>query len=449
MRSINKILIANRGEIAARIIRTAKRLGIATVAVYSEADAAAFYLRDADERVLIGPPAARDSYLKIEQILLAARQTGADAVHPGYGFLSENADFAAACRANNLNFIGPPTEAIVAMGSKIAARQSAIAADVPVLPGTERLNDLHQAHAAASKLGYPLLLKPAGGGGGIGMQRINTPADLDKYFTMAADKAVRFFGDGAIYLEKFLTPARHIEIQLAADSHGNVVHLGERECSLQRRHQKVMEETPSPAVQTSLRDAMTAAAIRLAKHVGYASLGTVEMLSDGSSFYFLEMNTRLQVEHTVTEMVTGLDLVEWQIHIAMGERLPAKQAEITFSGHAFECRICAENPDKNFLPSPGQITRFDLPSGPGVRNDVGVAAGDTVTPFYDPLIAKLIVHGADRTGALARLRAALGAYHVEGVTTNLAMHQRIVNEAAFIDGELSTHFLREKLALRA
>ena len=446
---IRKLIIANRGEIAARVIRTAKHLGIATVAVHSEADARAFHLRDADERVSIGPAAARDSYLKIEQILAAAKQTGADAVHPGYGFLSENPDFAAACREVGLTFVGPPTEAIRAMGSKTAAREAAVDAGVPVLPGSAVVKDLPEALRLAATLGYPLLLKPTAGGGGIGMQKCRDEKDLNRFFEAASGAASRFFGDGGVYLERFLEQARHVEVQIAADHHGHVVHLGERECSIQRRHQKVMEETPSPGITPALRSAITDAAVRLAKHVNYASLGTVEMLTDGAAFYFLEMNTRLQVEHTITEMVTGLDLVEWQIRIAMGEALPTTQAGIQFRGHAFECRICAENPDKSFMPSPGQITCFEVPVGPGVRNDVGVAEGDYVTPYYDPMVAKLIVHAPTRAAAVERLAVALQDYRVEGIATNLRMHQAIVAHAAFRAGELSTHFLRERLNLKA
>ncbi len=445
---IKKLLIANRGEIAARVIRTAKRMGIRTVAVHSEADARALFVAAADEAVAIGAAAARESYLKIEQILRAARETGADAVHPGYGFLSENAEFARICREAGLTFVGPPTEAIAAMASKVAARDTAKRAGVPLLPGSEALADLDEARAEAERIGYPVLLKASGGGGGIGMQLVKSAADLEKHFQSARDKAQRFFADGAVYLEKLLERPRHIEIQIAGDHHGHLVHLGERECSLQRRHQKVLEETPSPALNDALREGMAAAALSLARAVGYASLGTVEMLFSEGQFYFLEMNTRLQVEHTVTEMVTGLDLVEWQLRIAMGEPLPARQQDLRFHGHAIQCRICAEDPDKGFLPSPGQITRFLVPEGHGVRNDVGVGENDFVTPHYDPMIAKLVVHGPDRATTIQRLGQALEAYTIQGVATNLGMHRRIVREPAFVQGDLSTAFLKEHLGYK-
>ncbi len=445
---IRKVLIANRGEIAARLLRTAKRLGLATVAVYSEADAQAYYLAEADETVCIGPPEARQSYLKGADIIAAALHVGADAIHPGYGFLSEDAEFAAQVRAAGLNFVGPPTASIAIMGNKTTARKAAQEADVPVLPGSEALSDLAQARAAAAAVGYPVLLKPSAGGGGIGMQQVGNEAELDKHFVACQTRAQRFFGKGSLFLEKYLPRAHHIEVQIAADAYDHVVHLGERECSIQRRHQKVLEETPSPVVSAALRARMTAAAIRLARHVGYQSLGTVEMLLADDAFYFLEMNTRLQVEHTVTEMVTGLDLVEWQLRLAMDEPLPAVQADIENSGHALQCRICAENPAKRFLPAPGTITSFVPPTGPGVRNDVGVRSGDTVTAFYDPLIAKLIVHGSDRPAAVARLAAALDAYVVEGITTNLAMHRQIVGDPAFLQGNVSTHYLRDQLGMK-
>ena len=445
---IQKVVIANRGEIASRVIRTAKRLGIRTVAVHSEADARAVHVGEADERVPIGPAAARDSYLKVEQILEAAQKTGADAVHPGYGFLSESAEFAKACRDAGLTFIGPPIEAIAAMASKVASRAVAERANVPVIPGTAELASADEAVAAAERVGFPVLLKPSGGGGGIGMSTAQSADEIVKHFQGVRERAQRFFGDGAVYLEKLLAQPRHVEVQVAGDAHGHLVHLGERECSIQRRHQKVVEETPSPAVDEELRERLVQAALRLARAVGYSSLGTVEMLVEGRELYFLEMNTRLQVEHTVTEMVTGLDLVEWQFRVAMGEELPARQDDIRFCGHAIQCRIYAEDPDRGFFPSPGRITRFLVPRAAGVRNDVGVVQGDFVTPYYDPLIAKLVVHGPDRDGAIARLREALAAYQIEGLATNLAMHRRIVADEAFVRGELSTHFLRARLGLK-
>lgn len=448
MSGISKMLIANRGEIAVRLIRTAERLGIQTVAVCSEADAHALHVREADAHVVIGPAAARDSYLNIDSLLAAAKQSGVDAVHPGYGFLSESVAFAAACRAQGLTFVGPPTACIAAMGSKIAARAAAVRAGVPILPGTAALADLDAACRAAQDMGYPVLLKAAGGGGGIGMQQVANEAELVTHFAALQDKATRFFAQGAIYLEKLLPRPRHVEVQIAGDDYGNLVHLGERECSIQRRHQKVLEESPSPAVSPALRQRLTDAALNLARQVGYSSLGTVEMLLDGDDFYFLEMNTRLQVEHTVTEMVTGLDLVEWQIRIALGEALPVDQQGIAFAGHAFQCRICAENPDKGFLPAPGRITELILPEGAGVRHDVGVVSGDLVTPFYDSMIAKLVVHGVDRQRALEQLRVALAVYRIDGITTNLGLHKRIAADAAFVAGDLSTQFLKERFGLR-
>jgi acetyl-CoA carboxylase biotin carboxylase subunit len=437
-----KVLVANRGEIAVRVMATAKRLGLATVAVYSEADAAALHVAEADEAVCIGPADARHSYLNAAAILAAVQQTGADALHPGYGFLSENAPFAAQVQARGCTFVGPPAKVIATMGVKTVARAAAVQAGVPVLPGSAALQSLPEAEAAATALGYPVLLKPAAGGGGMGMQRVDNAQDLAKHFVACQTRAGHSFGDATVYLEKYLAQAHHIEVQVAADAHGNAVHLGERECSIQRRHQKVLEETPSPAVGPDLRRRITEAALRLVHHVGYQSLGTVEMLVENDSFYFLEMNTRLQVEHTVTEMVTGLDLVEWQFRIAMGEPLPAAQAEIVSAGHAVQCRICAENPQKRFMPSPGTLSRFAPPSGAGVRNDVGVRQGDKVTPYYDSLLAKLVVHGDDRPTALARLGHALAQYEVAGVCTNLALHQQIVADPAFIRGAATTQYLQ-------
>lgn len=446
---IAKLLIANRGEIAARVIRTARRLGIRTVAVHSEADARALHVAQADERVAIGPAAAGDSYLKIDHIIRAAHETGADAVHPGYGFLSESAAFADACRNEGLLFVGPRTETIKAMGCKLQARASADAAGVPVIPGSGNLTTLEEATSAAARIGYPLLLKASAGGGGIGMQPVANAEELGRHFLGLRSLAGSCFGDDSVYMERALEAPRHVEVQIAGDTHGHVIHIGERECSIQRRHQQVMEETPSPGIDADLRERMTAAAIRLAEHVGYSSLGSVEMLVVGGEFYFLEMNTRLQIEHTVTEMVTGLDLVEWQIRVALGEVLPATQSEICSSGHAIQCRICAEDPDNDFEPSPGRIDRFVVPAGPWVRNDVGVYQGDYVTPFYDPLIAKLVVHGQDRQQAIRRLAEALDAYEIGGLTTNLKMHRRITADPAFQAGELSTGFLRQHLGFRA
>jgi acetyl/propionyl-CoA carboxylase alpha subunit len=392
---IQKLLIANRGEIARRIISTAKRLGIGTVAVHSEADARALHVLDADEAVALGAGPARDSYLKIEQIVTAAQQTGADAVHPGYAFLSENPHFARRCREAGLCFVGPSTAVIEAMGSKVAARDTAVEADVPVVPGSGPLGSCEQAVAEAARLGYPLLLKPASGGAGVGVLKVLEPSQLPAVYDAVRFRAEHLLDDDTVYLERYLERPRHVEVQIAGDTHGNVVHLGERECSLQRRCQKLLEETPSPALNEGQRARMTEAALRIAHRVGYCSLGTVEFLLAGSDFYFLEMSTRLQIEHTVTEMVTGLDLVEWQVRIALGEDLPARQDEIDASGHAIQCRIYAEDPAADFAPCPGRITAFDVPTGPWVRNDVAVGEGDTVTPYYDPMIGKLIVPCTD------------------------------------------------------
>ena len=334
------------------------------------------------------------------------------------------------------------------MGSKVAARKVADAAGVPLIPGSGPLDGVEAAVAMADEIGYPILLKASAGGGGIGMRRIKDEAQLVKYFDMVGEKAAAYFGDPTLYLERYFDKPRHVEVQVAADGHGNVIHLGERECTIQRRHQKVLEETPSPAVNEDLRRRMTDAAVQLAHHVGYDSLGTVEMLLVDDEFFFLEMNTRLQVEHTVTEMVTGLDLVEWQIHVALGEKLPAQQREVEFEGHAIQCRIYAEDPAKGFLPSPGTLERFAVPTGPWVRNDVGVLEGGYVTPHYDPMIAKLIVHASSRERAIERMREALGGYEVEGIATNLKMHQDIMSDEAFIAGELSTDFLQSRLGLK-
>jgi acetyl-CoA carboxylase biotin carboxylase subunit len=446
---IRKLVIANRGEIASRVIRTARRLGIGTVAVHSEADARALHVEEADERVEIGPPAARESYLRVEQILHAARETGADAVHPGYGFLSESPALAKACRDAGLVFIGPPTDAIETMSSKISSRAAAVAAGVPVIPGSQVVGSVGEARAAAERLGYPVLIKPRIGGRGIGMHRADDESEIEASFDSTRSRADRIFGDGSVYLEKLLDCPRHIEVQIAADRQGNVIHLGERECTIQRRFQKVLEETPSPVVTPAVRLRLADAATALARHLRYASLGTVEMLVQGGDIFFLEMNTRLQIEHPVTEMVTGLDLVEWQIRVALGEPLPAEQREIEFFGHAIQCRIYAEKPEEGFIPSPGKIESFLVPIGPGIRNDVGVREGDFVTPFYDPLLGKLIVHGDDRAQAIARLERALADYAVDGVSTNIDMHRRIVADEAFRAGDLSTCFLKDRLGLEA
>jgi acetyl-CoA carboxylase, biotin carboxylase subunit len=446
-RPIAKVLIANRGEIACRVIRACRELDIATVAVFSEADRDAVHVRMADEAVAIGPPPAKDSYLRGDAIIAAARATGAQAVHPGYGFLSENADFATACADAGIVFIGPPPEAITAMGGKTAARARMQAAKVPVVPGDngpggKGFPSLAEARAAAARVGYPVMLKAAAGGGGRGMRLVDDEAKLEAALAGAQREAKAAFGDDTVYLEKAVVRARHIEIQVFGDQHGNVVHLGERDCSVQRRNQKVIEEAPSPALDEELRQAMGEVAVRAARSVGYVGAGTIEMLFDQSarSFYFLEMNTRLQVEHPVTELVTGVDLVRWQLLVAQGAPLPLTQEQIQRRGHAIECRVYAEDAVK-FLPSPGTITSLRVPAGPGVRDDSGVVAGSVISVYYDPMISKLCAHGADRPAALDRMRRALDEYHVGGIRTNLAFHRRVMRHPAFIAGDYDTGFI--------
>ena len=430
-----KVLIANRGEIALRLIRACHGLGIRTVAVYSEADANAPHRIFAGESVLIGPAPPQESYLNVEAILSAARQTGADAIHPGYGFLSENAEFARACAEAGLTFIGPPPEAIAAMGDKAVARRTMQEAGVPIVPGSDGPISDEQSRAVADSLGYPVMLKAVAGGGGIGMARVDRPDRLDRALASARRRAVRAFGDDRVYLEKLIQQARHVEIQIAADSQGNAVAFPERECSVQRRHQKVLEETPSPAVGPDLRARMQAAALRAVGAIGYQNLGTVEfLLAPGGDFYFLEMNTRLQVEHGITELVTGVDLVQTGIRVAAGEPLPFAQADISLKGHALEARIYAEDPD-TFLPSPGQITHLVEPGGEGIRLDSGVVQGQEITPHYDPLLAKLMAWGETRAVAVERLQSALGEYVVEGVKTNIPLHLRVLRDERFLSGQ--------------
>ncbi|HEX6364207.1 MAG TPA: acetyl-CoA carboxylase biotin carboxylase subunit, partial [Albitalea sp.] len=417
-----KILIANRGEIACRVIRTARSLGVATVAVYSDADANARHVRLADEAVRIGPAAARESYLVGERILEVAQQTGAEAIHPGYGFLSENEDFAQACEQAGIVFIGPPASAIRAMGSKSAAKALMDKAGVPLTPGYHGENqDPGFLAAQAERIGYPVLIKASAGGGGKGMRRVDRPADFAAALASCKREASNAFGDEHVLVEKYVLRPRHIEIQVFGDTHGHCVYLFERDCSVQRRHQKVLEEAPAPGMTPERRAAMGKAAVDAAKAVGYVGAGTVEFIAhqDGS-FYFMEMNTRLQVEHPVTEMITGLDLVEWQLRVASGEPLPLTQEQLAFDGHAMEARIYAEDPDKGFLPSTGRLVHLaPPPEGAHVRVDTGVEQGDEITPFYDPMIAKLIVHGATRDIALERMRAALAEYRIVGVSTNV------------------------------
>ncbi|HEY1758925.1 MAG TPA: acetyl-CoA carboxylase biotin carboxylase subunit [Bryobacteraceae bacterium] len=448
-----KVLVSNRGEIAVRLIRGLREMGIASVAVYSDADRASLAVALADEAAYLGPSPSSESYLRIDKILDAARRHGAEAIHPGYGFLSENAEFAEACAASGIVFIGPRAEAIRRMGSKTEARRVAIAAGAPVVPGTEQpIEDVEQAKAIARSLGYPVLLKASAGGGGKGMRQVDREEDLASSWRDASSEALRAFRNGEVYIEKLVVEPRHIEIQVLGDHYGNLIHLGERECSIQRRHQKVIEECPSPVMllHPELREQMGTAALRIARHAGYSNAGTMEFLVDRDrNFYFLEMNTRLQVEHPVTELVTGLDLVEWQLRIAAGERLTLSQEDITWSGSAIECRIYAEDPERQFLPSPGKITHLREPAGPGVRLDSGVYSGFTVPFDYDPLLAKLAVWGPSRDRTIARLDRALAEYSIAGIRTNAAFFREILADTEFREGRLSTAFLDGFFARRA
>jgi acetyl-CoA carboxylase, biotin carboxylase subunit len=440
---LDSVLVANRGEIARRVIRTARRMGIRAVAVYSDADADLPFVREADEAVNIGPAQPAQSYLDAAALIAAAGKTGAAAVHPGYGFLAENADFARQVIAAGLTWIGPDPAAIDQMGDKIRARNLMERSGVPVAPGSrEPVTDLDAAIAEADRIGYPLMVKAAAGGGGIGMGVAASQADLRAAFETARSRAERFFGSPAILLERYVSSARHVEVQILGLADGTVLALGERDCSVQRRHQKVAEETPSPGVSAALRGQMLAAAVRAGQAVGYRGAGTVECLVDTAtgSFMFLEMNTRLQVEHPVTELVTGIDLVEQQFRIAAGEPPSFDPAAITPSGHALELRIYAEDPVR-FLPGPGTITRWQEPSGEGIRVDAGYQAGNTVTPFYDPLLAKLCVHAADRPGALARAREAVAAFAIEGPKTNLRFHAELLDSPEFVSGHYDTSLI--------
>ncbi|HVG29075.1 MAG TPA: acetyl-CoA carboxylase biotin carboxylase subunit [Pyrinomonadaceae bacterium] len=446
-----KILIANRGEIAVRVIRACREMNISPVAVYSEADAAALHVRLADEAYLIGAAPSSESYLRIERIVEVAKECGAEAVHPGYGFLAENAVFARACAAAGITFIGPPPAAMEMMGSKTNARRAAIEAGAPVVPGTtEPLQSADEARATASRFGYPVMLKAAAGGGGKGMRLVAAEDEIQSAFETAQSEAQSAFGDSSVYLEKAVERPRHVEIQIFADSHGNFAHLGERECSIQRRHQKVIEECPSPMGDPTLRAAMGEAAIRVARAADYVGAGTVEFLvSDVTrDFYFLEMNTRLQVEHPVTELVTGIDLVREQIAVAAGGRLSFTQDDVEWRGHAVECRVYAEDPENNFLPSPGRITFLRLPQGPGVRDDGGVYAGAEVSIYYDPMISKLAAWGRTRAEAVDRMRRALDEYAVGGIKTTLPFFREVVRDAEFIEGKLDTGFIPRFFARR-
>ncbi|HVN16172.1 MAG TPA: acetyl-CoA carboxylase biotin carboxylase subunit [Anaerolineales bacterium] len=445
-----KVLVANRGEIAVRIIRACRELGMDTVAVYSEADRHALHVRYADEAYLLGPAPSRESYLRGDKIIDIARKAGADAIHPGYGFLAERDDFAAACADAGIAFIGPKPSSIAAMGDKAEARATVIKAGVPIVPGTEDVGNLTDDDllGIAPKIGFPLLIKATAGGGGKGMREVVNIEEMPGLLHSARREAESAFGDGNVYLEKLVTGARHIEIQVMADMHGNVIHLGERECSLQRRHQKLVEESPSPIMDDELRAKMGAVAVKAAQAVDYVNAGTIEFLVDKDrNFYFLEMNTRLQVEHAVTEFITGIDIVAEQLRIARGRQLSYTQDQIRFNGAAIECRINAEDPYNNFIPSTGRITHSLLPTGPGVRVDTGVYPGFEITPYYDPMIAKLIVWGETRAQAILRMRRALEEYRIVGVRTNIPFHQTLMDSTRFMGGQYDTRFVEERFSM--
>jgi acetyl-CoA carboxylase, biotin carboxylase subunit len=442
-----KVLIANRGEIALRIHRACREMGIRTVAVHSTADADAMHVRLADESVCIGPPPSRESYLNIQAILSAAAITGVDAIHPGIGFLSENQKFAAMVEEHGFVFIGPAPEHIAVMGDKVKAKETAKSLGIPAVPGSEGSVSDSEAAAIANKIGFPVLVKAAAGGGGKGMKIANSAAELPQALNLARKEAKANFGDDTLYLEKYLSHPRHIEIQILADGHGNVVHLGERDCSLQRRHQKVLEEAPSPALNANQRADIGRLAADAMRRLGYRSAGTIEFLYQDGAFYFIEMNTRLQVEHPVTEMITGIDLVREQIRVATGAPLAITQESVTFNGHAIECRINAENPE-TFMPSPGRVSDYHAPGGLGVRVDSALYAGYRVPPTYDSLIAKLIVHGSSRNECLMRLRRALEEFVIGGIDTTIPLHQRLISAPEFIDGAYDIRWLENFVETR-
>lgn len=443
MGELGKLLIANRGEIALRVMRSAREMGIKTVAVFSEADRNALHVRYADESVCIGPPPSAESYLKIENILDAARQTGADAIHPGYGFLSENAAFAAACENAGLIFVGPPPSAIEVMGSKLAAKAAAAKFNVPLVPGTANaITDVSEAKKIAAQIGYPVLIKASAGGGGKGMRIVESASAFAEQMERAVSEATSAFGDGSVFIEKYVTKPRHIEFQIFGDKQGNFIHLFERECSIQRRHQKVIEEAPSSILTPGKRKLMGEAAINVAKACGYYGAGTVEFILDENlNFYFLEMNTRLQVEHPVTEMVTGLDLVKLQIRVAAGETLPLKQDDLTLRGHAIEARVYAEDPSNNFLPDIGNLKTYRRPQGHGIRVDDGFEQGMDIPFYYDPLIAKLVCHGENRIDAMDKMIRAIEEFEITGVETTLGFCRFVMNHEAFRSGNFDTHFV--------
>ncbi|MBQ5333782.1 MAG: acetyl-CoA carboxylase biotin carboxylase subunit [Oscillospiraceae bacterium] len=443
-----KVLIANRGEIAVRIIRACRELGIHTVTVYSTADKHALHAQIADEAICIGPPATKDSYLNAAAIIEACKMTGAEAVHPGFGFLSENADFARLCEENNIVFIGPKPKSISMLGDKAAAKKAMKAAGVPVIPGSDgAVPDMETAKRLCNEIGCPLMVKASAGGGGRGIRLVERPEELEDAIIAAKQEAKNFFGDDSVYMEKFIVNPKHIEVQILADKFGNTVYLGERDCSMQRRNQKVLEETPSPIMSKELREKMGRAAVTAARVCGYTNAGTIEFLVDSSRrFYFMEMNTRIQVEHPITEAVTGIDLVKHQIKIAYGEELPFTQKDISMTGHSIECRINAENPDFNFRPSPGQITALHIPGGPGIRVDSSVYQGYTIPPFYDSMIAKLIVHAPTRPEAIAKMKWALAEFIVEGVDTNIDFQLALIRDSVFEQGTYDIGYLGRKLS---
>jgi acetyl-CoA carboxylase biotin carboxylase subunit len=443
----SKVLIANRGEIALRVIRACREMGIRTVAVYSQADSESLHVKLADEAYCIGPAPASRSYLHIPAIISTAVVTGAQAIHPGYGFLAENANFAQICQDHRIKFIGPSVSAINEMGDKASARECMRRAGVPVVPGTQGLiEDEQEALAIADKIGYPVIIKATAGGGGKGMRIAGDPEQLGRSLSAARSEAQAAFGEGGVYIEKYLKPIRHVEIQVLADRYGNCIHLGERDCSVQRRHQKLIEEAPSPALTPEMREKMGAAAVLAATNIGYEGAGTVEFIYANGDFYFMEMNTRVQVEHPVTEMITGIDIVKEQIRIAAGEPLSVRQQDVTFTGHSIECRINAEDPDRNFLPSPGRIDAYIAPGGPGVRVDSHAYPGYTIPQFYDSLVSKIIVWGKDREEAIQRMHRALDEYAITGISTTIPFHQRVLANPYFQSGQVTTDFIEKHMS---
>ncbi|WBA43023.1 acetyl-CoA carboxylase biotin carboxylase subunit [Hymenobacter canadensis] len=445
MKKITKLLVANRGEIALRVLRSAKEMGLQTVAIYSEADRNALHVRYADEAVCVGPPASKDSYLRGDKILEVCRQLGVDAIHPGYGFLSENAEFARMVTEAGLIFVGPSPEAMNLMGDKLSAKQAVKAYNIPLVPGTdEAISDVEEAKRIAATVGFPILIKASAGGGGKGMRIVNSAEDFEEQMQLAINEAVSAFGDGAVFIEKFVTGPRHIEIQVLGDEHGNIVHLFERECSIQRRHQKVIEEAPSAVLTPELRAEMGRCAVDVARACNYTGAGTVEfLLDDQHNFYFLEMNTRLQVEHPVTEQITGLDLVKEQIKVAQGLPLAFQQEDLSINGHALELRVYAEDPQNNFLPDIGTLTTYVRPQGPGVRVDDGFEQGMEIPIYYDPMIAKLVTFGATREEAIARMLRAIEEYQITGIETTLGFGRYVLQHPAFVSGNFDTNFIRD------